>query len=288
MGTCCSIEDDAKRGLQLSPAAVAAAAAAAERRRTLYGEPEKEEVEAAAPPDVKEQAAAVRKKAETAKSIGVYSGDWHNEMRHGKGMFQFSNGDWYEGEWYENKANGEGSFFSKGMSTYVGGWEADLKTGAGVETYEDGTVYEGNFKQGYRHGKGKLRWSDGSTYEGEFRNNNQEGIGTFKWRSKHPHNSGFVTTRQYTGEWYDNQLHGNGRYDFPDGTAYEGQYNMGLKDGYGTFMSKSGNQVQCTWEDGKPTGAVVFKGRGYAIAPTWWQDGIMLSWALRSEQNTPR
>merc|ERR1712187_908700 len=89
------------------------------------------------------------------------------------------------------------------------------------------------------------------------------GQGSFKWKNLH----------RYTGQWVDNYMHGAGRYDWPDGSSYDGQYNMSLKDGHGTFMNKHGHRVICSWTNGKPSGAVVFQSPGYEVNPTVWLDG---------------
>jgi hypothetical protein len=49
-------------------------------------------------------------------------GYWKEGLRHGKGVFYYSNGSKYEGEWVKN-----------------------LKQGFGIFTFEDGTTYEGPF-----------------------------------------------------------------------------------------------------------------------------------------------
>lgn len=139
-------------------------------------------------------------------------------------------------------------------------------------------VYVGEFRQGYRHGYGELTWQDESCYVGRFVNNNQEGYGCFKWRNKH----------KFEGEWLDNYMHGQGRYEWPDGTAFEGQYQMNLKHGEGTFLSKDGHQMNCRWVHGKPSGSVSFRTPHADSQPTVWNEGVMLSWATKSEEGTPR
>jgi len=215
---------------------------------------------------------------------GVYIGEKDGDTRHGKGKFQFANGDWYDGEWVQNKAQGQGTFSTK-QSVYKGGWNDDLKQGYGEEKYaEMNCFYVGNFRQGYRHGQGKITFPDANEYEGEFVSGNQEGFGTFRWKSKSKEGQ----CPQYTGEWSENNMHGQGRYEWPDGNSYDGHYNTNFKEGQGTFISKNGQRMTCIWKDGKPNGPVVFKGPKYEAPPSIWLEGVMISWANRSEPPTPR
>ena len=66
-------------------------------------------------------------------------------------------------------------------------------------------------------------------------------------------------------------MHGDGRYEWPDGSSFEGQYNMNLKDGEGTFVSKFGQRLISKWVLGKPFSTeeimnVFFIGMPHAIS----------------------
>mmetsp|Transcript_94691 Transcript_94691/g.294917 ORF Transcript_94691/g.294917 Transcript_94691/m.294917 type:complete len:268 (+) Transcript_94691:114-917(+) len=218
----------------------------------------------------------VQKTTRNAAS-GVYAGETTADgKREGRGKFTYPNADWYDGEWVDGKATGAGTFKTRD-STYTGQWDQDLKHGHGEEIFEDST-YSGEFRMGYRHGRGTLSWKDGSSYTGHFVNNNQEGHGTYTWKNRNA----------YTGQWSDNYMHGEGRYDWADGSSYVGQYNMNLKDGEGTFCSKEGMQLKCAWALGKPCGQVSFLMSSVESRPALWSEGVMVSWALRSEESTPR
>jgi len=239
-----------------------------------------EEMEAKRLRDI-EEAAERRKKS---ISHTGFKGDWVDERKHGKGHFTYEDGATFDGEWQKDRAHGIGTYKTK-TSVYVGEWTEDLKHGAGKETYiileEQGggsIVYEGQFSQGHRHGKGSLSWADGATYDGEFSQNNIEGVGTFKWKSG----------QKYSGQVSENNIHGAGRYEWSDGTYYEGQYKMGMKDGDGGFHLKTGNTMKCHWKDGKPWGSVVFRAKELAPPILDWYDGIMVAWATRSEDGSPR
>jgi len=206
----------------------------------------------------------------------VYTGEMEYERRHGIGKFVYQNGDYYDGVWSEGKAHGHGTYWTR-QTQYTGEWEQDLKHGSGQEKFVDGTAYEGEFWQGYRHGHGTLRWTDGSTYEGQFAQNKQEGDGSFVWKKG----------SKYSGQWENNYIHGAGSYVYADGATYEGQFVWNLKDGEGVYTSSLGRRVECTWKDGRPTGSVLFKTNNWDGPPTCWKDGIMFSWAIRSDRPTP-
>lgn len=236
-----------------------------------------------------EENLAERKARSDAK---YYKGEFDSEKRKcGTGTWTYEHEDTvlgtYEGQWLNDKAHGTGVYTTP-HAVYKGDWIEDLKHGEGQETYHEEhgddrvavTKYEGQFRAGYRQGKGKITWPDGSGYEGEFLMNNLEGKGTFTWKNG----------QKYSGEVKDNHIDGNGRYEWPDGTAYEGQYKMGVKDGEGKFLLKSGNVMKCHWRGGKPFGSVTFHGCVKELNPPVvdWYDGVMVAWAVRSEEPTPR
>lgn len=223
----------------------------------------------------------------------IYEGAVLRGKKHGRGKYVFpghhhgateADREYYEGDWEDDKAYGQGVYKNK-LSTYTGKWVCDMKHGHGEEDFADGARYIGEFDCGLRHGKGTLKFHDGSSYDGEFKSNRQEGQGTFKWMNKKDKQH-FGHT--YTGAWKDNYMNGEGVYNLPDGTSYEGQYVDGLKDGHGAFCTRNGHIMRCEWREGKPYGPVHFTSHTYQTPETRWAQGIMVSWATRSEEGTPR
>lgn len=174
----------------------------------------------------------------------VYTGNFKNGKRHGKGKMKWvsgaKNGEEYEGEWFN-----------------------DNPDGYGVYTYADGSKYEGTFKDGKRHGKGTMTWasglrkgekyegewfndriegkgvytySDGSKYDGEFKDGKKHGKGTMTW------NSGPRKGEKYEGDWKDDKIEGKGIYTYADGGKYEGEFKDGKKHGKGTMTWNSGDR----------------------------------------------
>jgi hypothetical protein len=88
-----------------------------------------------------------------------YKGQFHNDMKNGKGKIHFVNtGDFYEGEFTNDKITGFGKYIWANKHEYIG-----------------------DLVDGEMHGKGKYKWPDGSEYIGEYINNIKEGEGEFKW-----------------------------------------------------------------------------------------------------------
>jgi len=82
------------------------------------------------------------KKGET-KWAGTYKGQWSHNLKHGKGVFSYQNGDKYEGDWFKG-----------------------LKHGSGIYTYESKDRYEGQFESNYMHGIGTLFFTNGDRLTG--------------------------------------------------------------------------------------------------------------------------
>ena len=89
--------------------------------------------------------------------------EWHNC----EGSYQYSSGETYSGEWQNNLFHGRGSYaHSVGQwetDLYVGDFKEDKKNGFGIYTYTDGVRYVGEFKDDMKDGKGKYLFLDGTT-----------------------------------------------------------------------------------------------------------------------------
>jgi hypothetical protein len=84
----------------------------------------------------------------------VYSGDFVDGQKTGKGKFEFD-GNMYQGDFVDGKFHGKGKYYFA----------------------ESGKIYEGDFCENNMHGKGKLQWADNSYYEGDFKNGKMDGYG---------------------------------------------------------------------------------------------------------------
>merc|ERR1712173_28010 len=74
---------------------------------------------------------------------GKYVGEWHNNLKHGKGEMLYSNKELYDGDWAEGKRNGFGTLSKLDKKIYVGGWKDDLRDGKGMNYYSDFEFFDG-------------------------------------------------------------------------------------------------------------------------------------------------
>lgn len=191
-------------------------------------------------------------------------------MRHGKGIYIFSNGDYYEGEYLEGEFHGFGKYVqhinksTNEVTTYIGQFKNNYKHGQGKELYADGSEYQGEFKQDKWDGKGLLIGFDRlpgiltSKYIGFFKNGQFEGFGECLY------NNG----EKYIGQYREGKRCGKGTYYWPnlkDLQNYEGDdfYNDIVEvKGFGVWPygrkytgenknNKMHGQGMCTWPDGK-------------------------------------
>lgn len=99
-------------------------------------------------------------------------------------------------------------------------------------------------------GEWGLVWSDGATYKGDLDKGSltsrgvMHGYGT--WRS----GDGEVT---YTGQWSDDQWHGQGELVCEFGT-YDGEFVNGLFDGHGVMHWNDSRYYEGMWKHGKRHG----------------------------------
>lgn len=75
-----------------------------------------------------------------------YEGQCENDMKNGKSICFYKDGQKYDGEWKDNK-----------------------RSGYGVYTWPDGHKYEGEWKDGEESGYGVFTWPNGDKYEGQCR-----------------------------------------------------------------------------------------------------------------------
>lgn len=79
----------------------------------------------------------------TLENGAVYTGEWKNGMRDGKGVQLWPDGSKYEGEWLEDKANGKGKLVHADGDIYDGSWVNDKATGTGTYYHVNGAKYIG-------------------------------------------------------------------------------------------------------------------------------------------------
>jgi hypothetical protein len=103
-------------------------------------------------------------------------------------------------------------------------------------------------------------------YLGELREGKANGQGVGIWKT-----GGF-----YQGYWQDNQRHGMGTYQWPDGERYVGQFVQGKRTGHGTYYWKTGEYFEGQWLDDRRHGpGVLYKPDGRVhVKGTWVADEL--------------
>lgn len=64
-------------------------------------------------------------------------------------------------------------------------------------------------------------------------------------------------------------MNGNGKFEWPDGKVYEGQYKMDKKEGFGILKWPDGRIYKGNWKNGKQDG----EGQFYAPKTQDWKKG---------------
>eukprot|EP00435_Cladocopium_sp_Y103_P036204 s614_g9.t1 len=83
------------------------------------------------------------------------------------------------------------------------------------------------------------------------------------------------------------RMHGEGRYEWPDGRAYEGQYMNDLKEGEGTFLWADERKFTGQWKDGKQHGVGVFRSAHGEQRTGEWREGVRVCWVDEAPNNVP-
>jgi hypothetical protein len=105
-----------------------------------------------------------------------------------------------------------------------------------------------------------MTYKNGETYTGNFQDNQRHGNGTYKYKSKNI----------YTGDWLNDQRHGNGRMTYQNGDIYTGNWHNGTRHGNGTLTYQDGNTYTCEWHNGTRhgNGTITYK-NGSTDTGTW-------------------
>src|SRR3989344_3485798 len=207
----------------------------------------------------------------------------------GYGCIQYKNGDSYKGDWWDGFYYGKGTLikpllqylytgsFEKGNRhgsgtlkigsvTYEGNWVNDKRSGFGVRTDScRDVIYEGYWHDNKHHGYGSQRILDDdgdvlSYYQGEWVNGRKHGSGEC-----------YANEMRYEGQWEDNQMQGNCKIYYDEGTFFEGTcYEIDLKQiyegnwvddlmhGIGTLYEANQNVYKGDWDKGFKYGQGIY------------------------------
>lgn len=185
----------------------------------------------------------------------IYEGNWVNGKLNGKGKATQFNGDTYEGDYSDSKREGQGTYTFKTGDVYFGHFANNSINGKGKRNFPNGNIYEGDWVNGIMEGQGIYTVKNGNYYSGEWKNSKQNGYGKEfvkatnvtregTWKDGILVNSTTAVTSPSKGSdtcVSGNCANGKGKYIYPNGDTYEGNFVNGKKDGQGTLAFPSGN-----------------------------------------------
>ncbi len=180
----------------------------------------------------------------TYPNSDTYTGDFVDGLRHGSGKYTYAKGSGGEDE---------------AQNVYEGEFENNEKHGIGKMIYVNKGTYYGYWQNGQRCGEGVMTYTNADVYSGSWNNGNKEGQGTYVF---------FATGMKVVGKWKNGKLQ-QGKWVYPNGTCFEGQFDNNKPKGAGTWNFVNGNQV-----DGEYVQTV------RADVPG---DEIKLSWSTKSD-----
>ena len=95
-------------------------------------------------------------------------------------------------------------------------------------------------------------------------------LGIYTWADK----------RQFTGDWKNNKMDGEGIFIWPDGRKYNGQYKDDKKEGTGSFEWNDGRKYQGMWKNGKQHGeGEFFNPKENSWKRGIWNEGKRVRWS---------
>lgn len=202
---------------------------------------------------------------------GYFEGPIERGLPNGFGKWHAKNNKSYrEGNFVDGLLEGEGKRFDDAGKLIFEGLYKESDAYFGKEYLDDGEMYEGEFKnrdwegkgksymngvliyegeyhKGERHGFGKLYSLLGVLeYQGDFKNGVPDGIGIL-YKNSIPIYNGGVKTDDQGIVWY----HGYGKYTYPIGEVYEGEWVWGARHGKGTLKGPWG-EFTGFWNNGSP------------------------------------
>ena len=142
--------------------------------------------------------------------------------------------------------------------------DLDLRTGKVKITWINGDLYKGDVVQGIIDGNGEYTTANQQHYVGQFADNTMNGVGTLTskegtWTGtfndgmlEYGHFEANDQLLVYDGQFKDFSFHGQGTVIFlEDGSKYEGEFNEGVKNGWGTYTYADGTKLSGEWRNDK-------------------------------------
>lgn len=170
---------------------------------------------------------------------------------------------------------------SKHPSFYTGFCtETNVKSGIGILKWKDGTEYKGEFYNNTPNGYGIIHYTTGEEYEGEWKDGKADGIGILRsiisdeyevlyegeWKEDIKEGIGVCeeksignkTVRRFEGMYENGMKNGFGTYKSSDGEYFEGFFKDNTMNGYGLFRKGDGDEYEGFFQNNKKEGKGVF------------------------------
>ena len=175
----------------------------------------------------------------------VYGGDWKNDQFDGHGVYIYDNGDIYEGDLKSGLKQGKGIYYYVNGNKYDGDWSENQKCGFGIFYFKGSKEkFEGSWARNEKSGPGVYYFSNGDRFEGTWLNGLKTGPGTVH----------FSDTSTFSGLWVDNTPQGPGTLHYSNGDTYSGSFLCGTKEGEGIYKHTLGSVYEGTWKNDERTG----------------------------------
>lgn len=226
-----------------------------------------------------------------------YEGYWEDDQPNGEGVKYYANGReesgfWKKGQLVETKVmNQVNQLLRNGEQGCVSG---NCQNGSGIFVMPSGAVYEGAFSNGEIHGQGTCYYPDGSKYQGNWARRFPDGLGTKTfpdgsrrsgyWELGQPIDDngnlmdalvmkiGFegADLELQSGCLSGNCFDGFGKFAFPDGSRYEGNFRAGKITGSGTFFYTNGDKYVGSFKSGYRHGnGRIYRKNGNVMDGVW-------------------
>ena len=213
-----------------------------------------------------------------------YEGSWSNGEWSGNGTY-YTKTDTLAGEFEDGKLNGIGIYKTQDFS-YDGDWLDNKPDGIGYAVASDSSFYSGNWSEGKRNGYGDMMFSNGDSYFGSWTDNQFDGIGTYtyaqngdsyygEWKNGLQNGLGTYKANdfEYTGNWEEGWINGEGRITYANKDFYEGRFVENERYGVGYYQFNNGNSYEGEFVDGKFNGLGIFRFADGNVYEGEFQDG---------------
>lgn len=140
----------------------------------------------------------------------------------------------------------------EGGDNYIGSFSNGVPNGRGVYVYANGDRYEGEWRNGRPNGRGVFIFANDARYEGVF----QDGV-IVQGRSIFSdgiYEGPFRIVRFVNTDIISSQPSGRGRFTFPNGDRYEGEFFAGAIFGRGTLVRTDGSRCEAQFYNSKLDG----------------------------------